>query len=134
MGRDKDRENLILWRGKHSFIIMNRFPYNNGHVMVSPYRHVKEFEALNDEEILEISYAIKLILKALKRALKPHGFNIGINLGQAAGASVYEHIHIHIVPRWLGDTNFMPVIAETKVLSEGIFRTYDVLKREIDKI
>jgi len=130
----KDRENLILWRGKHVFIIMNRFPYNNGHVMISPYRHVSDYEQLTDDEILEIHYAMKLILKALKNTMNPDGFNIGLNLGRVAGASIYEHIHFHIVPRWLGDTNFMPVIAETKIISEGIFKTYDILKKEIEKI
>ncbi|MGQ4892497.1 MAG: HIT family protein [Candidatus Njordarchaeia archaeon] len=131
---NKDDETFILWRGKYTFIILNRYPYNSGHVLIAPYRHVSKLEDLTDEEILEMTYAIKLIMKAVDLVMKPHGYNVGLNLGQAAGASVYEHIHLHVVPRWTGDTNFMPVISNTKVISEGLKSTYMKLREKIGEI
>jgi len=102
--------------------------------MVSPYRHVSEYEDLTDEEILEMAYATKIVVRAIKEEFNAHGFNIGFNLGKAAGASIYDHIHLHIVPRWEGDTNFMPVIGNTKIISEGLKETYERLKKAIKKI
>ena len=132
--KNRDDETYIVWRGKKCFVILNRFPYNSGHVMVSPYRHVSEYEDLTDEEILEMAYATKIVVRAIKEEFNAHGFNIGFNLGKAAGASIYEHIHLHIVPRWEGDTNFMPVIGNTKIISEGLKETYERLKKAIKKI
>lgn len=122
-----DKENLILYRGETSFIIMNKYPYNNGHLMIVPYRHLSDLNKLTETELLEIN---KLILKsynALLKSVKPHGFNIGLNLGRVAGAGIDQHLHYHIVPRWNGDTNFMPVTGQTKVISQAIEETRDIL-------
>lgn len=124
----KDEENLILIRGKHNFIILNAFPYNPGHLMIAPFRHVGLVEELTDEEALEHFKLLRESLKALRRALSPDGFNIGMNLGKTAGAGVEDHLHTHIVPRWEGDTNFMPVVADVKVLPEALSDTYRKLK------
>jgi ATP adenylyltransferase len=122
-----DRNNLILYRGKFCFVIMNRFPYNNGHLMVIPYRHLADIGLLNREESDELWDLICLSRKALTEAFHPDGFNIGINLGRSAGAGIDAHMHAHIVPRWNGDTNFMPVIGEVKVISQALEATYDAL-------
>jgi ATP adenylyltransferase len=128
---DKDRDNLILFRGKYSFVMMNLFPYNNGHLMVAPYRHTGDLTVLEDNEILEIMKLSSKMIKVIRKIMKPDGFNTGFNLGRAAGAGIADHIHFHIVPRWIGDTNFMPVLGEVKVISEHIFDTYDKIKKEI---
>lgn len=112
---EDDEKNLILYRGNHFFVMLNTFPYNNGHLMVIPFRHVTEIDKLDDAEWSELSSLIKRSISLLRSILKPDGFNIGINLGTAAGASI-DHIHVHIVPRWAWDTNFMPVLADTKVI------------------
>lgn len=124
-----DKKNFILKRGNYSFVIMNIFPYNPGHLMVAPYRHIKELKDLNKEEIWEIIEFVKESIEVLKKAYSPHGFNIGINIGRTAGAGFEEHIHFHIVPRWEGDTNFMPVLCNTKIISEELRRTYRKLKK-----
>ena len=124
---DKDRDNLILFRGKQTFIIMNLYPYANGHLMIVPYQHAENFSGLSDKVLLELMRLTRKSEAVLKRLLSSQGFNIGINLGKAAGAGIDEHIHIHIVPRWTGDTNFMPVLAETKVIPQHIWVTYDLL-------
>jgi len=131
---NRDKERLILHRGKYSFVIMNNYPYNPGHVMIAPYRHVGKWEDLTDDELLEIMKLSQLMIKALKRAMNPDGFNLGVNLGRVAGAGIDDHVHLHIVPRWNGDTNFMPVIADTKVIPESLKEAYDELKRVIDEI
>jgi ATP adenylyltransferase len=100
--------------------MLNIFPYNNGHVMVSPLRHVRDLEQLKEAEIIDLFRALGEAKSLLKKVLKPHGFNIGINLGRSAGAGITGHLHIHIVPRWAGDTNFMPVISDTKVLAQSL--------------
>ncbi len=124
---DKDKENLILYRGKHVFTIMNLYPYNNGHLMVVPYAHEEDLSGLSRETLCELMIVTEQCQSILKRVFAAHGFNIGINIGRAAGAGIDEHIHIHIVPRWDGDTNFMPVLGETKVIPQHIFATYDLL-------
>ncbi len=129
-----DEKNLILHRGNHAFIIMNNYPYNPGHVMVAPYRHVGNVEDLRAEEVLEIYELVSLAVKAIKRTMNPQGFNIGINVGKVAGAGIEGHVHVHIVPRWNGDTNFMPVLSDTKVIVQGIRENYRELKREIELI
>lgn len=126
--RDDDA-NLVLLRARAGFVVMNRFPYNNGHLMVAPNRHVAGPERLTTAEALELHRLVAQSLAALKKALKPQGFNVGMNLGRVAGAGVAGHLHVHIVPRWLGDVNFMPLLAETKVVSEHLSGTYERLKR-----
>lgn len=127
-----DQDNLILRRGQYCFVIMNLYPYNNGHLMVAPFRHTKDFLSLTAGETSEGSELLKLSMRALHETMHPHGFNIGLNLGRVAGAGVEEHIHWHIVPRWDGDTNFMPVIAGTKVVSESLHEGYRRLKLAFD--
>ena len=122
-----DRENLILFRGKKNFVIMNRYPYNNGHLMIVPYKHASDSARLKDDVALEMWTLTNMCKAALTRAFHPEGFNIGMNIGRAAGAGIDQHIHMHIVPRWNGDTNCMPVICGTKVISQGLWETYDAL-------
>ncbi len=129
----RDDENLILLRSKHAFLMLNRFPYNPGHLMIAPYRHLADIEDLTKEEMLDIWKILGLSIKALKETMSPDGFNIGINVGRVAGAGFEGHVHLHIVPRWNGDTNFMPVVAETKVISESLESVYRELKKVIEK-
>ncbi|MCD6373788.1 MAG: HIT domain-containing protein [Thermococcus sp.] len=131
---NRDRERLILHRGEHTFVIMNNYPYNPGHVMIAPYRHVGKWEELTDEELLEIMKLSQLMIRAIKKAMNPDGFNLGVNLGRVAGAGIDSHVHLHIVPRWNGDTNFMPVIADTKVIPESLEEAYDELKKAIEEV
>jgi len=125
----KDRERLILFRGKFCFIIMNKFPYTNGHLMVSPYRHTCNLEDLSDEEALEMHQLIVFSRSVLLECMCPQGFNIGMNLGQVAGAGIADHLHMHIVPRWTGDTNFMPVFADVRVIPQHLEATYEKLSQ-----
>lgn len=115
--------NLLIDRGKFTFTILNLYPYNNGHLMILPLRHTDDFLSLTSNESDEIFEKLKLAKSALEKVLKPQGFNIGANIGKAAGAGIEEHIHFHIVPRWNGDTNFMPVIGEVKVISQDLLQT-----------
>lgn len=124
---NRDKENLILFQGKDAFIMMNRYPYNSGHLMIVPKRHCTELEKLKEKEWKEIFYFLQVSVKVLKETLSPQGFNIGMNLGKIAGAGE-EHLHFHIVPRWTGDTNFMPILGETKVIPEYLLNTYEKLK------
>jgi len=130
-GEDNDEANLILYRGEHNFIILNAFPYNPGHLMVAPYRHTADLHELEEEEAMEHFRIIKKGLGLLREVMEPAGFNIGLNLGRAAGAGIAEHLHTHIVPRWGGDTNFMPVLSDTKVLPEALTATYRKLKARL---
>jgi ATP adenylyltransferase len=123
--KDEDRENLIAHRAKHCFVILNRYPYNNGHLMVVPNRHVANFDLLPDEELIEMTLVAKKSAKVLENAYHAEGFNLGMNLGVAGGAGIRDHMHLHIVPRWVGDTNFMPVIAETKSMPQHLLTSYD---------
>jgi len=118
-----DEANLVIARGRTCFALLNRYPYNGGHLMVVPYRQVAELEDLTEEELLELMLMTRRCIQALKQTMAPDGFNIGLNLGRVAGAGVKNHLHIHVVPRWNGDTNFMPVIADTKVVSEALHET-----------
>ncbi len=124
----RDDEAYIIHRGKHAFIVLNAYPYNSGHVMIVPYRHVPSLEDLSDEEFLEITILLKKILRTLREAFNPEGFNVGVNIGRAAGAGIEEHVHIHVVPRWIGDSNFMAVIGNTKTLPVSLEETYRILK------
>jgi len=123
----EDKASLILYRGERNFVMLNKYPYNPGHLMVSPYRHVPTLEDLSDEELWEHADLVRRSTRALRRAFQPAAFNIGINIGRTAGAGIGDHIHTHVVPRWEGDTNFMPVVANTRVLPEGLASTYDRL-------
>jgi len=129
----KDKKNLVVLRSKHAFAILNTFPYNNGHVMVVSNRHVSSIENFKDEEILDMNKVLVTITSALKAVLKPAGFNVGINLGKVAGAGIDKHMHIHIVPRWLGDTNFMPVLSDTKIISQSLSELYAKLIKHTAK-
>jgi len=123
-----DAANYILYRGDKNFIIMNSYPYNPGHLMVAPYRHLANLEELTDEERREHLDIVSRAIRILKREFNPGGFNIGINIGRVAGAGIDDHVHTHIVPRWQGDTNFMPVIANVRVMPEALAETYEKLK------
>jgi ATP adenylyltransferase len=114
--------------------MLNLYPYNNGHMMVSPFRHVAELEDLRQDEMLELMELSALGIEALKRQMKPAGFNLGLNLGKSAGAGFAGHLHVHIVPRWEGDTNFMPVTADTKVIAEDLKESYKRLRESIEEI
>jgi ATP adenylyltransferase len=124
---DSDRENLVLIRGEYGMIILNRYPYNNGHLMVVPYAHVPTIEEMPAEVLGELMAMVQRGIGLLRRAMGPDGFNVGINLGGAAGAGMADHVHIHIVPRWNGDTNYMTVVGQTRVIPDGLFCTYDCL-------
>ena len=126
--QDRDEENLLLLRGDRCFIMLNAFPYSNGHLMVSPYRHTADLNDLEDAELLELMALTRRGINLLKRACRPDGFNVGINLGRVAGAGIADHIHVHIVPRWSGDTNFMAVIGDTRVIPEALEAAYRRLK------
>ena len=128
---NKDDDNLILHRGKYNFIIINAFPYNNGHMMVVPYRHTATLSGWSSEEQAELLQLADLAVELLKKTMRPDGFNLGINMGLVAGAGVADHIHLHVVPRWNGDTNFMPVISDTRVISEAWRATYEKLKEAL---
>ncbi len=123
-----DDESGVLYRGEQAFVLLNAFPYNSGHVMVAPNRHVGELHDLTDDERSELMVVTTLTVDVIRKGMKPHGFNLGMNLGRVAGAGIPGHLHMHIVPRWGGDTNFMPVVAETKVLPEMLSDTADKLR------
>ena len=125
--RSQDAERLILFSGEQSLVMMNRFPYNNGHLLVAPVRHVAGLEELGSEEILDLLLTVRKSIGILKKAMKPEGFNVGLNLGHVAGAGIEEHIHFHIVPRWNGDTNYMTVLDDVRVIPEHIQKTYEKL-------
>jgi ATP adenylyltransferase len=128
-----DRENLILYRGKHSFVVLNRFPYTSGHFMIVPYRHVPSFEDLSEDERMELMEVLSISIKALRISYRPDGINVGMNLGRAAGAGIEEHMHIHVVPRWVGDTNFMGVIGEVRVISDSLDSSFEKLKKAFEE-
>ena len=128
LGEGRDAENLILHRGERAFVLLNLYPYNSGHLMVAPFLHVGDIAALPPEVSADIWELTQRSVAALTAEYRPHGYNLGMNLGRVAGAGVPDHLHLHIVPRWNGDTNFMPVLAETKVMPEAPDRTYARLR------
>jgi ATP adenylyltransferase len=131
MQKDKrDTENLVVWRGRFCFVVMNKYPYNSGHVMIVPYRHTSRYTKLSGEELGEIMKVVGRCVEALEKISRPQGFNFGANLGKTAGAGIDKHVHFHLVPRWNGDTNFMPAIGETKVVSVEIRTSWKMLKKE----
>lgn len=123
-----DERNLVLWRGRSTFVIFNRFPYSNGHLMVATAQHGRMLEDLADEELVELMRATTRMQRLLSEVLRAQGFNIGLNLGKVAGAGLTDHLHLHIVPRWEGDTNFMPVLADVKVIPQSLTDLYRTLK------
>ncbi|MFB0557177.1 MAG: HIT domain-containing protein [Dehalococcoidia bacterium] len=129
---NKDETNFILHRSQNNFIILNAFPYNPGHLMIAPYRHIANLQDLSDDEVTDHFNLVKKSLALLKEILNPDGFNIGLNIGKVAGAGIEEHLHTHIVPRWQGDVNFMPVLSNTRVISEGLAATYKKLRAAIE--
>jgi len=126
-----DKENYILYRAETCFIILNIYPYNNGHLMVAPFRHVASFEDLDEAELTELFLTVNKSTKLLKHVMQPQGFNIGANLGRIAGAGVKDHVHLHVVPRWQGDTNFMPIIADVNVIPESLDSIYEKLSEAL---
>lgn len=128
--QDGDEANLIVHRGERAFVILNLFPYTNGHLMVAPYEHLGRLQEVPAETLAEMMSLAQRGMDGLERAYDPHGYNVGFNQGRVAGAGVEHHIHMHVVPRWGGDTNFMPVIADTKVMPQSIEQSYEALKGE----
>jgi ATP adenylyltransferase len=126
-GEENDRKNLVVARTASSFVMLNKYPYNSGHVMVIPRRHGADFSALSEAELLDLQRLLQRSVEVIREAYSPDGFNIGMNMGHIAGAGIPDHLHYHVVPRWGGDTNFMPVLAETKVLIEHLARTQEKL-------
>ena len=128
-----DMENLLVRKGKLTFTLLNLYPYNNGHLMIVPFKHTGDLDDLSDEEGYEIFKELQIARRALKDIYQPHGFNIGANIGSAGGAGIDEHVHFHIVPRWNGDTNFMPVTGHTKVISQGLYESWEMLQPHFQK-
>ena len=131
---NNDRENLVLYRGKFSFILMNLYPYNNGHLMIAPYKVYNDLIDLDSETFLEITKLTQQSISILKNKLNHQGINFGLNMGEAAGAGIKDHLHFHIAPRWIGDSNFMPIVGQTNVVMQGLYDTYDLLKPEFDSL
>ncbi len=129
--QSNDALNYILYRGGKNFIIMNSYPYNPGHLMIAPYRHIASLDGLTEEERQEHFEIVSQGIKLLRQVFNPDGFNIGINMGKIAGAGIDDHFHTHIVPRWQGDTNFMPVLSDVRVLPEALAETYKKLKEKL---
>lgn len=125
---DEDEDHLVVWRGQTVFVLMNLFPYNNGHLMIAPYRKVTRFTELTEDERHEMSDVVAKCEAWLDECLSPEGYNIGMNVGRAGGAGIPDHLHMHVVPRWSGDTNFMPTIADVKVVPQSMQETYILLR------
>jgi ATP adenylyltransferase len=126
-------ENLIVHRGQLNIVILNKYPYNSGHTMIVPKRHIAHLEELSEDEAVEFFALTRETISVIKTAIKPHSLNIGMNLGRSSGAGIPEHLHLHIVPRWHGDANFMPVIGKTKVVSVPLEPVYEALRAEFDR-
>jgi ATP adenylyltransferase len=133
LGRQDDRQSLIVLRTRHSVVLLNRFPYNNGHLLVGPRAHKGKLEELTPEELLDTMESVRRMTRALDQLIQPDGYNLGLNLGRVAGAGLPGHLHWHIVPRWNGDTNFMPVLADTKVIVQSLDSLYDLLVAQLRK-
>ena len=131
---DDDGAQLVLHRGKLVFLVLNKYPYNNGHLMAVPYRHVDTLEELTAGEATDMMGLVALGIRALRRTASPEGFNIGVNIGKIAGAGVIDHVHTHVVPRWGGDTNFMPVLADVRLIPQDLAETYAELKAAVDEL
>ncbi len=132
--KNNDEKYLIVYRSEKSFVILNKYPYNNGHAMVVPYQHTGDLTELDGETLLDIQLTIKKTIEMMKVTIIPQGFNIGMNLGRVGGAGIDEHLHYHIVPRWNGDTNFMPILGDTKIVSEGLSATWKRFMEGFDNL
>ena len=130
----KDPKSLVLFKSQHLMIILNKYPYNNGHLLILPRSHVADYEKLNDKILWGLFVLVRHSIKILKKIYRPQGFNMGMNLGQVAGAGIPNHLHFHLIPRWEGDTNFFPLIAETKLVVETSQQSYTKLKPHFDKL
>ena len=126
--QNADEENLILHRGEHNFVLLNRYPYTNGHLMITPYAHIADFEALPEEAAREMTSLAQEAVRQLKAVYRPQGVNVGMNLGECAGAGIAGHLHLHVLPRWYGDVSFMTSIGETRVLPEELSETWKKLR------
>jgi ATP adenylyltransferase len=126
-----DRRSLIALRTPLTVVVLNRFPYNNGHLLIAPSAHKGRLDALSADETLEVMHTVNRVIHALDRLMRPDGYNIGLNLGRAAGAGLPGHLHWHVVPRWHGDTNFMPILADTKVIVQSLDALYDLLVKQL---
>lgn len=122
-----DRDNLVLWRTEHSLVVFNGYPYTNGHLLICPLAHIGKLEDLSDRQMLELMQLSRDAKRLLSEAISPHGFNLGVNLGRCAGAGLPGHLHVHLVPRWNGDTNFMSVLTDVRVISQSLHALYDEL-------
>lgn len=131
LAENTDRANLIAWRGAHSVVVLNRFPYNNGHLLVAPQAHKARLDELTPDEVLDVQHTLTRMIGVLDDLMHPEGYNIGLNLGKVAGAGLPGHVHWHIVPRWNGDTNFMPVLADTKVIAQALDALWDLLHERL---
>jgi ATP adenylyltransferase len=131
--QNEDAKNLILYRGRTAFVILNAFPYTSGHLMVAPYKHTANLGELEDQELLEINQLVAKCVNWIDKVYQPHGYNIGVNLGEAGGAGIPSHVHWHIVPRWKGDTNFMTSVGDTRVIPQDLNQTYALLRQEVDR-
>ena len=134
MGKNEDRKNYILFRGQHTFVIMNLYPYNNGHLLIVPYTHESEIDKLPAEELADLMKTTQASVNILKQALRPEGLNIGINIGKPAGAGIPDHLHVQIVPRWTGDSSYITVFNETRVMPELLDGTYERLRPYFEKL
>ena len=130
---EEDDRNLVLWRTEHNIVILNRYPYNNGHLLIAPVRHIPDLREAADAELLEMTKLIRESQRALSLAIRPHGFNVGMNFGRCGGAGLPGHLHAHVVPRWDGDTNFMHVCSDTDVISQSLTELLDLLKEVSDE-
>ncbi|RMD50692.1 MAG: HIT domain-containing protein [Ignavibacteria bacterium] len=130
----EDDDTLLVYKGKKCFVMLNLYPYNNGHLMIIPYRHLSDFNSLSDEEKSEIMELQGKMIDALTIVMKPQGFNLGANIGKAAGAGIDQHLHFHVLPRWMGDTNFMPALGEVKVISQDLLETKKKLIEALESL
>ena len=130
---NNDKKRLIISRSQYSYIMLNAYPYNSGHLMVAPYRHLANYEDLNIDELVDIHTTVQNVISIMKEIFAPQGFNVGLNLGKTAGAGFDGHLHVHIVPRWNGDTNFMPVLNDVRVVPQALDETYRIFKEKFSK-
>lgn len=131
---ENDKDVFILLRKKYNYAVMNIYPYNSGHLLIAPYQHVDDITVLPEETLFEAAQMINLSIRTLRNLYKPNGFNVGLNLGSAGGAGIEDHVHYHIVPRWSGDTNFMPVLGQVKLISQDLKIGYEKIKAEMLKL
>lgn len=130
----KDSDSLVLFSNRSMMVLLNKYPYNNGHLLIMPKKHIADFEKLSDKDLMAMQKLTKHSLKILKKVYNPQGFNTGMNLGLVAGAGIPDHLHLHIIPRWGGDTNFFPLIAQTKLVIETTEQSYKILKPQFEKL